>query len=94
MGRDRWLPLAAWVALVAVIAVSAWQVQRLVQQVDDDLANTRDVVCGSWLGTYQLLNVYAADNFPAQEARSIRVRFATDFKARCGSYVQMFPEEP
>ena len=54
--------LTAWLLLVAVVGLLALQIER-------DIRVTSERVCGSWLGTYQLLNEWAAVELPAEDRR-------------------------
>jgi hypothetical protein len=77
-----------WLLLVAVVAVSSWQVQQLEQQTQQAVETVRTNTCGAWLGTYQSLNAWAAISLPPKEAKWVRERFAADFNAHCHGYEQ------
>ena len=99
MTRSRAIALlVAWVSLVGVIAWSANQIQALigetnalVRTVEADILDTEERVCGAWLGTYQFLNVWAAEALSPEAARAAQTRFTADFKAQCPNYVQTMP---
>ena len=82
----------AWVLLIAVSMYQAAQVSDLIETVDRDVTDTATRVCGSWLGTYDLLNLWAAVNLTPQSATEQRERFAVDFREQCGDYVQRLEE--
>jgi hypothetical protein len=96
--------IVGWVALVLVVGFTAWQTQTLIKEQDQVLANqnrvmaeqqellttTRREVCGSWLGTYQFLNLWAGKNLLPAAATDARERFVADFKAHCPRYAQKF----
>jgi len=99
MSRSRAIALLiAWVSLVGVVAWSAQQTQALVadtnalvQTVEADILDTEERVCGSWLGTYQFLNIWAAEALSPEAARAAQVRFTADFKEKCPDYTQTMP---
>ena len=99
MSRSRAIALLiAWVSLVGVVAWSAQQTQALVadtnalvQTVEADILDTEERVCGAWLGTYQFLNVWAAEALSPEAARAAQTRFTADFKAQCPDYIQTMP---
>lgn len=85
--------LVGWLLLVWAVAWTGQQTQEAVQRVAVLAEEVRTDTCGSWLGTYQFLNIWAADRLSAKEAKAARQRFAADFKQHCKNYSQTFPDE-
>lgn len=85
---SRWALLAAWVTLVAVIAVSAWQTEQLIQANRQAIADTQLLACGTWTAIYILANEGVAPQLPPKQGQRLRLRLAQDFQAKCPNYIQ------
>jgi putative copper export protein len=95
---DRLGLVVGWLLLVGVVGYTGYETQQAIARVDATAqeihATTREVhinSCGAWLGTYQMLNVWAADSLSTKEATRVRERFAADYRAHCSDYTQTFP---
>lgn len=88
---DRIALILAWVVLIGVNVVNANRINDLVVAVDTEVAATAEQVCGSWLGTYQMLSAWAAEGLGPKTATDVRERFAADFNQHCSDYEQTLP---
>jgi hypothetical protein len=93
-GFTRAALFVAWLLLIVVNMVNAHRTEVLIQTVQTDLRDTTSRVCGAWLGTYQMLNVWASYELSPGAATAVRERFAADFREHCPDYEQAFPSPP
>ncbi len=90
---DRITLAVAWVLLIGVSMYQSAQVSDLIETVDRDVTDTATRVCGAWLGTYQMLNLWATERLEPQRATEQRERFARDFRDKCPGYDQLLEGE-
>ena len=78
--------LAAWLILVGLVGVLAWQIEQ-------DIRQTGTRVCGAWLGTYDMLAGWGqrADLVTPEESAAAADRFRAEFDAHCADYRQAIP---
>lgn len=87
--------LIAWVSLVVTVAWSAHQTQDLVAETNallattkQDVLDTEQRVCGTWLGTYQMLTAWGQRSglVTVEDAVAAEKRFRAEFNRRCPGY--------
>jgi hypothetical protein len=88
---NRYALLTGWLLLVGVVAWTGYQTQQSVARVEAIATEVRTNTCGSWLGVYNIMNVWASTALSAKEATFWRKRLAADYEAHCSGYEQTVP---